>query len=62
MENLESKLSNVYTALTDSLGTAAIYAGEIRNLRIRKKVNELLTEEAKHFRQFRKQLFDLLNE
>lgn len=62
MEDLDYKLNSVYTALVDALGTAAMSAGMIHDRRIRAKVNEMLKEEAIHFAQFRKKLFDLASE
>ena len=62
MNDIESKLNNVYTTLVDGIGTATILAGVIPDLRIRKKVYKLLEEEAIHFAQFRKKLFDLASE
>ena len=62
MEDLDWKLNGVYQVFVDSLGEAAMIAGTIHDRRIKGKVNEMLREEAIHLAQFRKRLFDLLNE
>ena len=62
MDDIERTLNNLYELLVDGIGSATITAGFIRDPRIRNKVYMLLEEEAKHFAQFRKKLFDLANE
>jgi len=61
MEDLDLKLTGVYTTLVDGIGTATIIAGTIQDPFVKKQVYEMLEDEAKHFAKFRQKLFALIN-